>query len=55
MLAGSAGVSPADAVSRFREAAGPRAATAAALVDEAAATPDLAAIVVAARALSALA
>ena len=55
VLAGSDGASPADAVSRFREAAGPRAATAAALVDEAAATPDLAAIVVAARALSALA
>jgi glutamate dehydrogenase len=55
VLAGADGAVPAAAVERFRAGAGPRAAAAAALVDEAAAAPDLAAIVVAARALSALA
>jgi glutamate dehydrogenase len=55
VLAGSDDMDPAEAVGRFRDSAGPRAAAAAALVDEAAAAPDLAAIVVAARALSALA
>jgi glutamate dehydrogenase len=55
VLAAANGAAPAEAVARFRDAAGPRAAAAAALVDEAVAAPDLAAIVVAARALSALA
>jgi glutamate dehydrogenase len=55
VLAASDGRDPAEAVARFRDAAGARAAAAASLVDEAVAMPDLAAIVVAARALSALA
>jgi glutamate dehydrogenase len=55
VFAAGNGAAPTEAVQHFRDAAGPRAAAAAALVDEAAAAPDLAAIVVAARALSALA
>ena len=55
VLAGADGAKPVEAVARFRSTAGARAAAAAALVDEAAGAPDLAAIVVAARALSALA
>jgi len=49
VLAGADGAKPVEAVARFRSTAGARAAAAAALVDEAAGAPDLAAIVVAGR------
>jgi glutamate dehydrogenase len=55
VLAGADGAAPEEAVGRFRDAAGLRAQEAAQLVEEAAAAPELAAVVVAARALAALA